>query len=201
MQRIRVFIYVLLLGIASTQLFAQGKVYTDGNERFIGSKVIEGDTVLHVNITEITILPAYRFKSKRHYRRYSRLTRYVKKVYPYSVIIRQKIAEIEKELKNITNDKEKRIFIRKKEKELRKEFEGELVSLTILQGRILMKLVDRETGKTTYDQIKNYKGNVHAFFWQSIAVMFGSNLKAEYQEDGDDKMIEDIIIRIENGQL
>lgn len=183
-----------------TIMFSQGNIYADNNTKYIGSKVIEGDTVLHVNINEITILPPYKFKSRRQYKRYSRLVRYVKKVYPYSVIIRNKLAEVDRELINVPDEKKKR-FIKQKERELRAEFEGELVRLTILQGRILMKLVDRETGKTTYEQIKEYKGDVHAFLWQSVAKLFGSNLKAEYEEDGDDRMIEDIIIRIENGQL
>jgi hypothetical protein len=73
--------------------------------------------------------------------------------------------------------------------------------MTITEGRILIKLVDRETGNTTYEVVKELKGNLSAFFWQSIAVVFGSNLKVHYDAKGEDKMIEDIIWKIENGQL
>ncbi len=80
-----------------------------------------------------------------------------------------------------------------------KKFAPELKRLTIIQGRILIKLIDRETGNTTYELIKKLRGSFSAFMWQSIARLLGDNLKAEYNAKEDDKMIEDIIIRIENG--
>ena len=89
----------------------------------------------------------------------------------------------------------------KKEKELRDQFEDELIHLTISQGKILIKLVDRETGNTTYQVIQELKGGFSAFLWQGVARLFGSNLKSEYDADEEDKMIEDIIVRIENGLL
>jgi hypothetical protein len=76
-----------------------------------------------------------------------------------------------------------------------------LRKLTFTQGRILIKLIDRETGHTTYEIVKELKGSLSAFFWQSVARIFGSNLKMEYDAKGDDRMIEDIVIRIENGML
>ncbi|MFK5968672.1 MAG: DUF4294 domain-containing protein, partial [Candidatus Marithrix sp.] len=87
------------------------------------------------------------------------------------------------------------------EKELKKEFEDELKNLTMTQGKLLIKLVDRETGKTTYELVKQLRGSLSAFFWQSLAKLFGSNLKTEYDAAGEDKLIEDILIRIDNGQI
>ncbi len=167
----------------------------------VPGKVIEGDTVLHVFLRQITIKPPYKFKSRRERRRYSRLVRYVKKVYPYSQIIKVKLYEIHSALDTIETERKKKAYIKQKEAELKDEFEGQLRRLTFTQGRILIKLVDRETGATTYAVIKELKGSMSAFFWQSVARLFGSNLKSEYDAAGDDKMIEDIIIRIENGQL
>ncbi len=163
--------------------------------------VIGQDTFPHIYIHTIIIRPPYKFKSKRERRRYTRLTRYVKKVYPYAIIIQDKYTEINEHLSDFESYKEKKKYIKRKEKELRKEFEGRLIKLTYTQGRILIKLVDRQTGYSTYDVLKEFKGSVNAFVWQSLAVMFGSNLKSKYDASGDDKMIEDIIIRIENGQL
>ena len=80
-------------------------------------------------------------------------------------------------------------------------YKDELKKLTITQGRILIKLIDRETNNTSYYIIKEYRGSFSAFFWQSIARIFGENLKAEYNPEDEDKLIEDIVIRIENGQL
>lgn len=167
---------------------------------FAPAKIIEGDTVIHVNLRRITVMPPYRFKNKRERRRYDRLTRYVIKVYPYAQIIQQKYREINDELKYIP-EKDRKKFVKQKEKELRDQFEGELVKLTFMQGRILIKLVDRQTGATTYDVVKHFKGDFNAVLWQSVARVFGSNLKSEYNADGDDKMIEDIIVRIENGTI
>jgi hypothetical protein len=84
---------------------------------------------------------------------------------------------------------------------LRAQFENELVNLTITQGKILIKLVDRETGNTTYEVLKELKGGFSAFIFQGIARLFGSNLKSEYDAKEEDRMIEDIIVRIENGQI
>lgn len=169
--------------------------------KITGSKVIDGDTVMHAYLREVIVRPPFEFKSRSQRRRYSRLVRYVKKVYPYSQMIRKKFEEIEKGLDTIPTEKARKAFIKAREKELRKQFENKLVKLTIIQGRILMKLVDRETDHTTYELLEGYKGKFSAVFWQSVARIFGSDLKKGYDKSGDDKMIEDIIIRIENGQL
>jgi len=160
-----------------------------------------GDTLLHVSLRPITILPPFKFKSRRQQRRYTRLVLYVKKVYPYSQIVSDQLYEIHEHLDEYTTKKEKSQYIKKKEDELKKEFEGQLRKLTFTQGKILIKLIDRETGYTTYEIVKELKGSLNAFFWQSIARLFGSNLKLEYDAKGDDRMIEDIVVRIENGEL
>jgi hypothetical protein len=171
------------------------------NGYIVPGEIVDGDSVIHIVLREITVRPPYQFKSRKEQERYSRLVQYVRRVYPYSKLIKRKFFEIQVTLDSIPDEKQKKVFIKKKEKELRDEFEGELVKLTITQGRILIKLVDRETGETTYNVVKQLKGSFSAFLWQSVALLFGSNLKAEYQAEGDDKMIEDIIVRIENGQL
>ncbi len=163
--------------------------------------VIEGDTVIHVGLREIIIRPPFRFKSRKQYRRYSRLVRYVKKVYPYSRIVSEQLTEIHSHLDDYKTEKEKKEYLKRKENELKEQFEGKLRKLTYTQGRILVKLINRETGYTTYAIVKELKGSLNAFFWQSVARLFGNNLKMEYDPVGDDKMIEDIVIRIENGEL
>jgi len=167
----------------------------------VRGKIIDGDTAIHVRLHQITIRPPFKFRSRRQRRRYSRLIRYVKKVYPYSKIVSKQLYDIHQNLDNYKTKKGKKKFIKQKEKELKKQFEGKLRKLTYTQGKILIKLIDRETGYTTYDIVKELKGSLNAFFWQSVARLFGSNLKIEYDAKGDDKMIEDIIIRIENGML
>ena len=79
------------------------------------------------------------------------------------------------------------------------QFEKQVRKLTITQGIILVKLIDRETGRSSYQVIRELKGNITAFFWQGIARIFGNNLKAEYDPGGADKVIEDIVKGIEAG--
>ncbi len=101
----------------------------------------------------------------------------------------------------MASDRQRRAYIKTAEKELRDEFEDELVHLTVSQGRLLMKLIDRELGKTTFFVLQDIKGNFKAVFWQGIARIFGSNLKTGYDPEGEDAMIEEIILLIEAGQL
>ncbi len=167
----------------------------------VQAMIEEGDTLIHVPLRSIIIRPPFKFKSRRQKRRYSRLVIYVKKVYPYSQIVSDQLKDIHNNLDHYKTKKEKSFYIKQKEKELKKEFEGQLRKLTFTQGKILIKLIDRETGFTTYEIVKELKGSLSAFFWQSVARLFGSNLKMEYDAKGDDRMIEDIVIRIENGML
>jgi hypothetical protein len=167
----------------------------------VRATVIEGDTMLQVDLKPITVMPPLTFTSKKEFNRYTKLVYYVKKVYPYSQIVSEQLAEIHANLDQYKTEKEKKKYIDEKEKELKKEFEGQLRELTFTQGKILIKLIDRETGYTTFEIVKELKGSLNAFFWQSVARIFGSSLKLEYNAKGDDAMIEDIVIRIENGEL
>ncbi len=199
---------ILLFFISFTKiLVAQEPIHIDSvksgdiNGYLVHAIIENGDTLIHVPIRQIIVRPPYKFTSRKQRKRYSRLVRYVKKVYPYSIIISNQLNDIHAHLDEQKTKKDKKAFLKRKEKELKKEFEGKLRKLTYSQGRILMKLIDRETGVTTYEIVKELKGSLNAFFWQSVARLFGSNLKLEYDPKGDDRMIEDIVTRIENGQL
>jgi len=196
------------LFFVSEQLFGQTPIQTDSVMKLksydgylVYGDVIDGDTVIHVGLRQIIIRPPFRFRSRKQYRRYSRLVRYVKKVYPYSRIVSEQLNDIHAHLDEYKTEKEKKAYLKRKEQELKDQFEGKLRKLTYTQGRILVKLINRETGYTTYAIVKELKGSLNAFFWQSVARIFGNNLKMEYDPKGDDKMIEDIVIRIENGEL
>jgi len=164
-------------------------------------RIENGDTILEIPLRAVYIVPPFVFENTKQKVVYSRLMENVKTVYPYSKIIRLELEKLDAQLRALPNDIARKKFIKEAEKNLRNEFEGKLTSLTVTQGRILLKLVDRETGRTTYELIKQLKGSFSAVFWQSIALIFGDDLKSEYDSIGEDKMIEDIIIRIENGQL
>ncbi|RLD73818.1 MAG: DUF4294 domain-containing protein [Bacteroidetes bacterium] len=203
----REFILLLLFVFPSIILFGQEPIHIDSvksggiNGYLVHAIIEDGDTLIHVPLRSIIIRPPFKFKSRKQKKRYSRLIRYVKKVYPYSIIVSNQLNDIHQHMDEYQTKKEKKEFLKLKENELKKEFEGKLRKLTYSQGKILMKLIDRETGITTYEIVKELKGSLNAFFWQSVARLFGSSLKLEYDPKGDDKMIEDIVTRIENGEI
>ncbi len=195
---------IILLLLPVGEIYAQQTVFRDTtlfDGYFVRSIEIDNQRYPHVRMPSITILPPVKFKSKRQQRRYTKLVRNIKKVYPYSQIIKGIFIDVHAALDTIPDKKERKRYIKTREAELKEKFEKKLRKLTFSQGRLLIKLVDRETGHTTFEVVKELKGSLNAFFWQSIARIFGSNLKSEYDSNGDDWMIEDIIVRIENGQL
>ena len=125
----------------------------------------------------------------------------VKKVYPYAILAAAKLKEYDKLLANIPDENERKRYMKLAEKQLKEEFGAELKKLSMNQGRILIKLVDRETGKTTYDIVKDMRGSFSAFMWQGVAVMFNSNLKDDYDPKGEDRAIEDAIRLVESGDF
>lgn len=165
------------------------------------SRVINGDTIPHVVLAEVKVVPDWEYKNKRERRKYNRFVRNIKVALPYARVAAHKLERINARLARIENEKERKEYLKEAEKELFEEFEKPLRKLTFSQGRMLIKLIDRETGNTSYDLIKEYKGGFSAFFWQSVARLFGSNLKDEYHGDREDRMIEHIIILIDNGML
>ncbi len=179
---------------------AQEQIQQSNKGFLIYFKVIDGDTLPYINLREVIVLPPHEFHSKHELQKYAKLIKNVKKVLPYAKIVRTKLLIIQNELEKLPTESLKREYIKRAEKILKDDFQDEVTNLTMTQGRILIKLVDRETGNTSYELIKELKGSFNAFLYQSIARLFGENLKDEYDAKGDDKLIEEIVIRVENGE-
>jgi hypothetical protein len=163
--------------------------------------IIDGDTLWVADLDEVYIFPTKKFKNRRERRRYTRLIYNVKKAYPWAKMAGEKLAEVEVRLMSLKTEKEQKDYMKQVEKELLKDYKEDLKKLTVTQGRILIKLVDRETGDTSYELVRELRGKISAVFWQALARLFGSNLKSEYDAEGEDKLIEEIVVLIENGQL
>jgi len=164
--------------------------------------VTKGDTIVLGYLNPVYITENWNPRRKKRYtRKYLKLIRDVKKAYPYAKLVGAKLKLYEDELAAIEKKRGKRKFLDKVEKELREEYEGDLRRLTITQGIILIKLVDRETGDTSYELVKQFRGSFSAFFWQSIARLFGHNLKLNYDAMGDDYLIEEVVQLIEKGKI
>lgn len=161
-----------------------------------------GDTLPVVNLTSFTVTEKRTFASKREERKWSRLKRDVAKVYPYSKLAGKKLKHYN-DLMVGKSEREQKRLMEKAEDEIKAEFEDDVRDMTLNQGRILIKLIDRETGNTSYTLVKDLRGSFQAFFWQSLARIFKTNLKESYNPaaNAEDKMIEDIIQSIEDGSF
>ncbi|OFX48922.1 MAG: hypothetical protein A2046_07985 [Bacteroidetes bacterium GWA2_30_7] len=194
--------FIILFFLFTDVAYNQTRVSVDGKIYYLVDAIVEnGDTIPYIKLREIIILPPKVFTSKKQEQKYLRLVKNIKKVYPYAKLARNKMYEIHNNVIVLNTEFEKNKYIKVAEKELKNEFEDELKDLTITQGKLLIKLIDRETGQTTYEIVKELRGSVEAFLWQSVARIFGSSLKTEFDSEGEDKMIEDIIVRIDNGQI
>lgn len=164
--------------------------------------ILTGDSMPHVDLDEIAIMPPPQFESKRDARRYWRLVRNLKVVLPFARIVNATIAEMEVTLSDKDTDKERKQFIKSVEDSLWYAYEPDLRKMTISQGKLLFKLVDRESANTTYHWIEHYKGSISAFFWQGVARIFGSNLKSGFDpNDPEDIMIDKLVKYIDLGYI
>ncbi|MDR1459138.1 MAG: DUF4294 domain-containing protein [Bacteroidales bacterium] len=175
---------------------------TAQNNGFLVPVVIDGkDTLPCITLPNYVVIGYPSGLSKREINRYTKLVRNIIKVYPYARLAAQKLKEYDDLLVKIPNVKEQKRLMKIAEKQLRKEFGKSIEDLTFSQGIILLKLVDRETSRTTYQIVDELRGSLRAFFYQAIARLFKYNLKDKYDPKGRDKEIEKIVLLIERGEL
>ncbi len=162
--------------------------------------VLGKDTVAVIDLQPVMIMAPRVFTSRSEEMRYYRLVQNVKKAYPYAHLAGIKLREYEVFLSALS-EPERRRALRDIEKEILDQFEEDLKSLTRTQGVILIKLIDRETTHTSYDILRDFRGLVSAVFWQSLARIFGYNLRTQYDPNGEDRLIEEIVLMIEAGLI
>lgn len=191
---VRIFFVILWVLFYANALKAQQIV--------VPATVVHGDTLPHLNLEEVNVFG--KILNKRQYRRYTqrqkRLEYNVRKVYPYAQIAARKIREIDTRISTVSDRKKRKQIIKEEYGEMMKTFRKPLMKLSITQGRILIRLIYRETNNSAFAHIKEYKGSVNACFWQSIALLFGNNLKADYEPYGKDADIEEIVQAIRRGE-
>lgn len=163
--------------------------------------VSHGDTMPMYFLEPVEIQAKMTGKARRQAARTDRLTKYVQKVYPYARVTATLLAEYNHDLAQIGRESDRELYVKLAEAEIKAEFEEEIKGLTMTQGRILVKLIDRETGHTGYELVKQLRGSFQAWMWQGVAKLFGQDLKGEYDPEGDDALVESIVRRIENGEL
>ena len=165
--------------------------------------IVEGkDTIF---IDEIKASKVYSRLPKmkgREWRQYYRLVHNFSKAYPYALVAKKLVVEADSTIAadNLKRGKREK-YINSVQSELFSVFESQLRGLTVSQGALLMKLIDREVGKSSYKIIKDYKSGITAGFWQGIAKMFGSDLKKPYDPEGEDEATEELVVMWENGDF
>jgi hypothetical protein len=190
-------ILILLYFYTAFDLQAQKPVYSHRD-----SIVVEnGDTIPHFNLSTVYVFPVKKFRGWSEEQQYWRMVMRVKKVLPYAKEAAVLLKKYEMEVPSEARAKDRREYVRKAEKELMNKYEGTFKKMTVSEGRVLIKLIDRETQQVSYDIIQDLKGNLSAAFWQGIARIFGNNLKSEYDPQGEDWQIEQIVRRIELGLI
>lgn len=165
------------------------------------AQVVEGDTFPVKYLNYVTVVAERQFRDPEEARKWARLKKNVKKVYPYARLAAQKLEDYADELEAVESKRERKKYYKMIEEELKLEYEDDMRDMTMTQGRILIKLIDRETGKTGYGVVKEFRGGFSAFFWQGLAKMFRQDLKSEYDPNGADKDIETVVQLIESGNL
>jgi len=189
--------FFLVVGL----VFANSLAAQENDSVLMMGIVEDGDTIIHRNIPEIVVLPEREFRNAWQERRYNRFVSRVKKVYPYAKLAGEMLEEYEPRYMALDDDRERRRMMKGLEKQLLDEYKDDLKRMTITEGRILLKLIDREASRTSFTLIKEFRGGVPAVFWQGIARLFGSDLKAEYDPEGEDRVLEEIVSLIEVGYL
>ena len=194
-------LFIALLTIASAlSLPVQGQADATRKVRF--GIIVDGDTIPYYRLNEVKVVESGSLLTEKEIRKNQKLIRNVKKMLPYAKIGKQRLDELELRVADMSK-RDRREAIKQAEKDLLADFSDELKACTISQGMVLLKLIDRETGRTSYVLVDELRGKIRAGFYQTFARLFGYNLKAQYdpKHNKEDNLIERIVLSIERGKL
>lgn len=192
-------IYIVLLVMISS--FGQMKAQSGSPRIRYTMQVVRGDTLYKGYFPNIYVFPPLKFKNDKERMEYNKLVRDVKKTLPYAKQVSQSIIETYEFMETLPNDKARQKHLEEAQKYIMKEYKPKMKKLTRNQGKILVKLVDRETDSSAYDIVKALVGSFKATVYNTFAGLFGNSLKTQYEPQGRDKMIERIVLEIEQGSL
>lgn len=211
MRKRMLFIVWLLLGIASgataqDHINPEDRVVDMDSPTFvpmvhIGKAKVGKDSIQYVRTSNVYVFPPMEFKSKSQQNAYYRLVYNIKKVLPVAKECHQIILETGAYLETIPSKKERAEHMKRVEKDIWNTYKPRMKKLTFSQGKLLIKLIDRECNSTSYELVQAFLGPVRAGFYQAFAWAFGSSLKKRYDPQGADRLVERIVLQVEAGQL
>ena len=184
----RLVLVIALLSISSVSSIAQDKLL------IAPFTTVNGDTFFITDVPQVEVLA---FKNKEDHKKYNILKRRVLKVYPFAMSAKEKLMSIQIGLDSIPKRRHKKRYTKEVAKWVKEEYADRLKNLTMSEGKILVKLIYRETKTTSYEIVKSYRGRFNAFFWQTMAKFWDNNLKTEYDpvNNREDMLIEHILIQ------
>ncbi|MFZ9660822.1 MAG: DUF4294 domain-containing protein [Chitinophagaceae bacterium] len=183
---------IMALCFYGNNSYAQSR-YGAFDTLYVPYLVMEGDTVPYRELEPVYIMAHMTAAQRKRFQEWTRLRNAVYVTYPYARTAGKIINEVNMQLQHIPQENKRKTFLKSKESELKKKFADPLTSLSVYQGKVLMKLINRETNNNCYDLIKEYRGGFSARFWQTIAWVFGSSLKQSYDPMGEDAEMESIV--------
>ena len=161
----------------------------------------DNDTIPVVYLKEVIVFPPLVFKNNKERQEYDKLVRDVKRTLPYAKLVYNTLIETYEYIQTLPDDKSRDAHLRKMEKELFRDYKPELKKLTLTQGKLLLKLVNRECNQSSYQLVNAFLGKVRASFWNFFANMFGASMKTDYDPKGKDAMTERIVQLVERGLI
>ena len=196
----RLFFLILFLSFITVRLDAQEQTTTIKGY-LVPVCVYEGDTIPSMRMPTLYIYKPLKFKNKKKQQEYNRLVRNIKKTLPIAKEVNRAIIETYEFLQTLPDEKARQKHLSLVEKSVKEQYTPRMKKLTLAQGKLLIKLINRETSSSSYELVKAFLGPFKAGFYQAFAAIFGASLKKEYHPEDEDAMIERIIVLIENGQL
>lgn len=198
-KRFNILSRVLLLSLIAIQSNAQDNKSAGGY--LVPICIYKGDTIPSITLPDVYIFKPLKFRNDKERKEYYRLVYNVKKTFPISQEINRTIIETYEYLETLPNEKIRQKHIKRVEKGLKEQYTARMKKLSFAQGKLLIKLVDRQSNQTSYELVKAFMGPFKAGLYQTFAGLFGASLKKQYDPEGDDRMIERIVLQVQNGQL
>lgn len=197
-KKILLFLFILSVGI--TTAYSQ-QVKPVENGYLVTAEIVNGDTIPSVLLPTVYIFKPLVFKNKRERQEYYKLVRNVKKTLPIAKEVNRAIIETYDFMQTLPNKKARDKHLKRVEKGLKEQYTPTMKKMTFAQGKLLIKLINRETDSSSYELVKAFIGPFKAGFYQTFAALFGASLKKEYHPDGEDKLTERVVLLVECGQL
>ena len=196
----RILFLTFFFSFIAVHLNAQEQTTTI-NGYLVPACIYEGDTIASLHMPTLYCFKPLIFKNKKQQQEYNRLVRSVKKTLPIAKEVNRAIIETYEFIQTLPDEKTRQKHLQAVEKSVKEQYTPRMKKLTLSQGKLLIKLVNRETDSSSYDLVKAFLGPFKAGFYQAFAAIFGASLKKEYHPNEEDALVEQIVLLVESGQI